>query len=114
MHLVVKGKYPSLNEYIGKCRTHPQAGNTMKHKYQNMVLADILEQTRRLRIDSKIILHYTFYEQNKKRDKDNVSGFFHKIFQDALVQARIIPNDDWKYIEGFSDSLEEKLIRKRG
>ena len=99
----ILGKYPSLNEYIEKCRKFPKAGNNMKQKYQKMIVYDILEQSDRLRLNQPIWIDYTFYEANKRRDKDNVAGFFHKVFQDALVTAKVIPNDNWLYVEGFSD-----------
>lgn len=49
----------------------------------------------------KIVYH--FYEPNARRDKDNISGYFHKIFQDALVQSGVIRDDGWKEICDFED-----------
>ena len=50
-------------------------------------------------------LQYKFFCQNRKKDKDNISGYFHKIFQDALVQRGVIKNDGWANITGFSDEF---------
>lgn len=50
-------------------------------------------------------LHYTFYEPNRRRDKDNIAATAHKFIQDALVQCGVLPNDSWADIEGFSDSF---------
>lgn len=54
----------------------------------------------------RVFIEYNFFEPNTKRDKDNISGYFHKVFQDALVQAGIIKNDGWKCIRGFTDYFE--------
>lgn len=54
----------------------------------------------------RVFIEYNFFEPNTKRDKDNISGYFHKVFQDALVQAGIIENDGWKCIRGFTDYFE--------
>lgn len=59
-----------------------------------------------LKFKKRIFIEYNFFEPNTRRDKDNISGYFHKVFQDALVQAACIPNDGWKYIRGFSDYFE--------
>ena len=58
-----------------------------------------------LRFKGQIYLEYHFYEPNSRRDKDNISGYFHKVFQDALVACHAIPNDGWKEIKGWSDSF---------
>lgn len=67
--------------------------------------AFILYHLPRCHFKKPIHIHYHFYEPNTRRDKDNISGYFHKIFQDALVDKGIIPNDGWKYISGMSDSF---------
>lgn len=48
---------------------------------------------------------YNWYEKDRRRDKDNVSGFGRKVIQDALVKAKILKNDGWKDIDGFSDKF---------
>ena len=59
-----------------------------------------------LKFKKRIFIHYTFYEPNTRRDKDNIAGYFHKVFQDALVQAGCIENDGWKNIKGWTDDFE--------
>lgn len=103
--ITIPGRFPSMNQFIEANRTHKQKGNQMKQKSQNEISFYILDQLQRVRIDKPIYIRYKFYEPNKKRDLDNISGFFHKVFQDALVGCRIIMNDSWYYIVGFSDEF---------
>lgn len=50
-------------------------------------------------------ISYLFVEQNRRRDHDNVSGFFHKVFQDSLVKAGMLENDGWNEIVGYRDDF---------
>lgn len=103
--IVVPGRFASLNDFIdANRRTHGRwnAGNSMKQKDQKTICSCI---PRGLRF-KRIFIRYMYFEPNTKRDKDNISGYFHKVFQDALVQAGCIPNDGWKVIQGFSDHFD--------
>jgi len=44
-----------------------------------------------------IDLTITWYEKNKKRDKDNIQAGV-KFILDGLVSAGVIPNDTWRYV----------------
>ena len=104
--IVIPGKFPGLNDFIAanrRMRGNWSAGNSMKQSDQHTIAAYI---PRGLRFKEKIYIEYHFYEPNSRRDKDNISGYFHKIFQDALVQRGVIENDGWKEIEGWTDSFE--------
>lgn len=101
----IEGKFPSMNEFIQANRTHVQKGNKMKKDSQGIIAWHVKNQLKNLHIDKPVSLHYTFYEPNKKRDLDNISGYFHKVFQDALVMCGVLHNDSWYYITGYSDSF---------
>lgn len=58
------------------------------------------------RFTKKVFIQYTFFEPNTRRDKDNISGYFHKIFQDTLVECGCLEDDDWKHIHGMADYFE--------
>lgn len=102
----IDGKLPSLNEFISKNRSNPALGNKMKQENQIHVEYHIMRDLRKVHIDKPVYLMYTFYEPNKKRDLDNISGFAHKVIQDALVESGILHNDSWHYIVGFSDDFK--------
>ena len=106
--ITVPGDFPSLNEFIdGNRRSKGRwnKGNQMKQRDQNIICTYIRQQLRKVHIDKPVYLEYTYYCKNKKRDLDNISGYFHKVFQDALVHCGIIHNDSWRYIVGFSDQF---------
>lgn len=106
--ITIEGKFPSMNEFIDANRRSKgrfNKGNAMKQQSQNEISWQILKQHKKLHIDKPVRLLYTFYEPNKKRDLDNISGYFHKVFQDALVHCGVIHNDSWHYIVGFSDTF---------
>lgn len=103
--LIIKGKLDNLNDYITACRSSRYAGAELKHKNEDAVLCAIYEQLGRTRIKKKIKMQYKWYEPNSRRDLDNISSFGRKVIQDALVNAKIITDDEWKNIIGFSDEF---------
>ena len=103
--LVLPLKLHSLNEYIGACRRNAYQGAHMKRKDQSKVEWYIRSQLRGIHLKKPVRMSYRWYEPNRKRDLDNISGYGHKICQDALVNCRVIENDGWQYVTGFSDDF---------
>lgn len=107
---IIEGRLPSLNEYIRAERSGWQAANSMKHKYEKLVAGSAIGLKA---ITKPVRIRYTFFEQNRRRDKDNVAGVAHKIVQDALVKTGILVNDSWEYVVGFSDDFQIDSKRPR-
>lgn len=106
--VIIDGEFPSLNEFIDANRTGKgrwNKGNHMKQRDQNIISGYIMTQLKKIHIEKPVYLKYTYYCKNKRRDLDNISGYFHKVFQDALVHCGVIENDSWKYITGFRDDF---------
>lgn len=103
---ILKGRLPTLNDFIEAERKNRYKGAAFKGRHQ----AEVEWLIPKMKVKPPVILHYTWYEANSKRDLDNVAGFGHKIIQDALVKRRILPNDSPKEIVGFTDTF--KLDRK--
>lgn len=101
----IQGKLPSLNELIDAERTHRQKGANLKKQAEKIVRLYIRQQLQGARPKAPVTIHYHFYEQNRKRDLDNIAGFAHKIIQDSLVKEGILKNDGWDHIEGFTDEF---------
>ena len=110
--IVFNGTMPNLNDYLqgeripirknGKFTTK---GNLIKQENQRKIINIIRKDLLGVHIDKPIVINYSFFEPNRKRDLDNISAFAHKVIQDALVKAGTIENDGWKNIKGFSDEF---------
>lgn len=110
-HFVIAGRFGSYNEYIEKCRRNPYEGAKMKRIDMDLAIwsMDMVAGEH----FNKVILHYRFFEPNRKRDKDNIFGYANKVIADALQEMKIIDNDGWKNIENFTHDffVDEKFPR---
>lgn len=102
---VIKGRLPSLNEYIEANRRSPYQGNQMKRKNETIIIRNIKQQLDVTCITKPVFLLFRWFEKNKRRDHDNVSSFGRKVIQDALVKANILLDDGWGYVIGFQDEF---------
>ena len=100
--ITIHGKFPSLNQYVAACRSNPHSGASMIQKAEKQIVK-ALEGEKVLK--PPIRLNYLFCETDRRRDHDNVSAFFHKVFQDSLVKAGLLENDGWNEIEGYRDDF---------
>lgn len=120
--LVIPTRLNNLNDYITADWTNRYKGAAMKARNEALVKVAIKQQMRSIRIERPVYMEYTWYERNKRRDLDNISSFGRKVIQDALVQTRVLVNDGWNEIVGFSDQFYvdaanpriEVLIREVG
>lgn len=99
---VILGRLDALNEYTSANRTNYRVGGRMKHDNEETIMWAIRQQLRGLHITRPVIIHYTFYELNKLRDKDNILSCAMKFIQDSLVKTKVLKNDGWSEIENFT------------
>lgn len=104
--LTIQGRLPGLNEYTDTCRTNPRTGARMKRQAQELVMWHILASLRGVKFTKPVFLLFTFYEQDRRRDRDNVGSFARKVIQDALVKAGTLQDDGWDYVTGYLDQFE--------
>lgn len=104
--LIIPGTLNNLNDYIAAERTNRYKGAKLKAVNQNIAAVAIMQCLRGVKIEKPVEMHYTWYEPNKRRDKDNVSSFGRKVIQDALVITGVLKDDGWKHVVGFSDRFE--------
>ena len=95
----IRGKLPSLNEYIDACRRNKYAGAKMKHEAERLIIAQI---GRMKPITQRSVIVFTWHEKTRQRDPDNVAAA-KKFVLDALQRAGKLPNDNSQYIAGFTD-----------
>lgn len=105
MKLVILGKLPGLNDYIAAERKHRQQGAALKRETERQIRLQIKGQLRGVKFTRPVAMRYVWFEEDRRRDKDNVSGFGRKCIQDALVQLHTLKNDGWANIESFSDDF---------
>jgi Holliday junction resolvase RusA-like endonuclease len=96
MKFEIPGRLPGTNDIIDaakiKARNY-KAYAVMKATYTEMVAWLAKRLPKYKKIDITII----WYEENEKRDPDNIIGGQKFIF-DGLVRAGVIPDDSRKYI----------------
>lgn len=105
--LIIPGRLPGANDYINAERRNKYAGAKLRKETETKIYAQAMCQLilRGISFDRPVIMHYHWFEPNKKRDKDNIA-FAKKFVQDALVSAGVLKNDGWEYIAGFSDDFD--------
>ena len=113
MKLVIYGRLPGLNEYIDAERKSRYKAAKLKSDAEQLVMAYAHRDLRKWRAHGAVYMHYTWYERDRRRDKDNVSGYGRKIIQDALVKGGYLRNDGWNEIAGFSDEFRVDKSRPR-
>lgn len=114
----IPGRLPGMNDAFQAARAsarnpkqNPEA--RLRKKYEDMIIIYARRGLKHWRARSRIILHYTFYEANRRRDMDNVSGYAHKLIQDSLVKGGFLHNDNWDVIAGYTDTFAVDKARPR-
>ena len=103
--LTISGTLPGLNEIIAANRKKSYVGAKLKRDTDKIILWAIREHLHDVKIASPVHMAYTWYEPNRRRDKDNISAGGRKSIQDALVKSGSLQGDGWAHIEGFSDTF---------
>jgi len=99
----IKGKLPSLNDYIGACRANKFAGAKMKTETENAVIWHA-KAAKLQPITEPVSIIFEWHKRGERRDLDNVAAA-KKFILDALQQCGILPNDNQKYVKGFRDNF---------
>lgn len=110
---VIPGRLPGLNEAFDAARRQKHVEAKTRSQCETRILCFLRRDLRRWRADGPVILHYTFYEESRRRDKDNIFGYACKLIHDALVKGRYLKNDGWADIENvtFAWAVDKKRPR---
>lgn len=109
---VIPMRLPGLNEYIDAERTHRQKAARLKRLVQRDISACILDQLGGAAYDCPVDIEYTWYEPDRRRDKDNIA-FAKKFINDALVDCGVLPNDGWRNIRTMFDMFDVDATNPR-
>lgn len=101
----IPGRLPGLNEMISAERTNRFKAAKLKSQSQNLIGFQLKQQLRGVQIHKPVVIHYIWYEMNRRRDVGNISGYGHKVINDALVQMGVIKDDSQKYVIGMTDTF---------
>ncbi len=109
---VITERLPGLNDYIDVERTNRYKGAAMKRQAEKIVIA-AAQKLGKWRPKGPVKMVYSWFEPDRRRDKDNISSFGRKVIQDALVHGGWLKNDGWKEIAGFEDKFFEDAKNPR-
>ena len=104
---VVKAKLPSLNEYTAACRSNKYVGAKFKREVEEVIgwgIKQAISAGKLRRTEDPIIVHFVWHEKTKRRDADNIASAT-KYILDAMQTFKVIPNDNRKYVKGFTDLI---------
>ena len=102
---VIQGRLDSLNEYTRANRSNKYQGASLKSENEKKVIWAILEAGVRPVDKYPVELNITWYEENRRRDIDNIV-FATKFIQDAFVSRGIIEDDSQRYINKLSHTVK--------
>lgn len=97
--LWIPGKLPGLNQLLGK---HHHAYNRTKRALAEEI--HLLARAQGFRALEKAHFLFVHHERARNRDPDNFCGGVQKIVLDALVEAKLLPQDGWKNVLSLSHS----------
>ena len=113
MKVTIYGRLPGLNEYIDAERQSKYKAAALKARSMQLVMIYAKRDLRKWRAKGPVYMRYTWYEPNRRRDKDNVSGYGRKVIQDTLVKGGWLRGDGWSHISGYSDDFRVDKTRPR-
>lgn len=98
--VMIHGKLPSINEYIDACRRNRYQAAKMKRDAEELI---VMQSFRLTQINQRVYIRFTWFEESRKRDPDNVCAA-KKFILDALQKCGKLKNDNSTYIAGFEDA----------
>lgn len=97
------GSLPTLNNYTHTNRANRYRGAQMKRDETTRVFWEIKKQCIP-KCTTPPFITFRWICKDDRSDKDNIC-FAKKFILDGMVLAKIIPNDGWNDIRGFTDEF---------
>lgn len=98
--LIIKGRMAGMNEVVEANRVNWAKGAKLKNDETLIVALTAKAQLRGVKIIKPVLVDISWFEQNSKRDIDNIASGV-KFILDGLVQAGVLKNDSQKYVVGL-------------
>jgi hypothetical protein len=102
----IPGPLPGLNEMIGQAKGCGGRGARyarIKDRWTQTCALHALAAG--LKPMARVRLGFRWVERNRQRNPDNIACA-HKYILDGLVTAKVLANDGWSQVAGWSDSFE--------
>lgn len=103
--LIIDHRLPGMNEILAASnQTYAGKRGNQYNTEKGEIAADIIALIRIKGIRPVAAAHFTFtwIERNRQRDPDNIAAG-KKFILDALVEAKILPNDGWSEVLSMTD-----------
>ncbi len=97
--LIIKGALGTLNQFIKASNASRWSSNAMKQDLTQLVFIECKQQ-RLISFNRPIRMKYEWYVRFHTQDPDNIQ-FQKKFIHDGLKLAKVIPDDNLKWIKGF-------------
>lgn len=101
MKFTIPGRLPGINESFNEARKNKYIEASNRRKYEEYIGWNLKRDLGKWKPNEPVILHYHFFEENRRRDKDNVAGYAMKLIQDSLKNNGYLSGDGWNQIENF-------------
>lgn len=98
---IIPMKLPSLNDYVRDCRANKYGANEGKRELEYAISLYLRKLPR---FEHPIRIRFTWIEQTKRRDYDNVA-FAKKFILDAMVKSGKLKDDNRRFVRGFQDDF---------
>lgn len=108
---IISLKLPSLNEYIRECRGNKYRGAKFKKNFEDIISLYIRTSVGKGSLHSvttPVYIDFEWHESTKRRDADNIASA-KKFILDALCKCSILPDDNRKYVKGFTDVIIDDI-----
>lgn len=102
--MVIPGRMPGLNDYVRAERSNRFAASKMKKQQTERAGIAAVEQ-RMPSFNGRVEIIFTWVEENRRRDMDNVA-FAKKFILDGLVRAGVIRDDTPRYVAELADRFD--------
>lgn len=98
--LFIPGRLPGLNELMRSAR----AGRMQSARERKAVLLRVTRavQAAGLQRIGRAHVSFSWHEANRRRDLDNIAAGGAKVVLDALVAAKVLPDDGWDEVVGLA------------
>ena len=96
----VKGRLPSLNDYVDVCRAHWSKGAALKQETEYLIFWSIKSAQNKGRcrpVTKPVVVFFLWHEHGNRRDADNIYSA-KKYILDAMQTAGVIKNDNRKHV----------------